>query len=288
MLQGDHVEPAAAAGPARGGAVLAPEGPQALAGLVRKLGGEGAAAHPGGVGLADPQHGADPGGADARAHAGLAGHGVRRGHVGVGAEVHVEVRPLGTLEEELSALAAGLVDEHGRVRDEGLEALAHGAEPGEDLPLVHALDLEHLREVLLPFVEERVELLSELVRVHQVDHADAAPAGLVLVGRAYAPARGADLLGGFPGVVDGLVVGHDDVGAVADGQGAGGDRVPLLPQGFDLVEEDLGVDHHAVADDAELFLVEDARGDQVEDDLLVAHHQRVPGIVAALETYDEV
>ncbi len=59
-------------------------------------------------------------------------------------------------------------------------------------------------------------------------------------------------------------------------------EVPLGLEVVDLLEEDLGVEDHAVADDAAFPLVENPRGDQVEHRLLVADHQGMAGIVAAL------
>jgi acetyl-CoA acetyltransferase len=50
-----------------------------------------------------------------------------------------------------------------------------------------------------------------------------------------------------------------------------------------FLEEYARVDDHAVADDAGLVRVEDARGNDVEDVLLAVDHQGMAGIVAALE-----
>ena len=44
--------------------------------------------------------------------------------------------------------------------------------------------------------------------------------------------------------------------------------------------------HHAVADQAERVFAQDARRDQVQDGLLALDHQRVAGVVAALEAHD--
>ncbi len=59
-------------------------------------------------------------------------------------------------------------------------------------------------------------------------------------------------------------------------------------QRVELVDQHLRVDHHAVADHAALARVEDARGDQMQLPLLIAAHDRVPGVVAALEAHDRV
>ena len=59
-------------------------------------------------------------------------------------------------------------------------------------------------------------------------------------------------------------------------------------QRLDLAEEDVRVDHDAVADHAGLAGVQDARGDEVELELLAVAHDRVAGVVAALVADDHV
>ena len=127
--------------------------------------------------------------------------------------------------------------------------------------------------------------------VEQVAHADAAAGDLVLVGRADAAAGGADGAAAARLLAEGveqLVPGEDDVRVVGDEQL----RVVLEEaarlERVDLLHQHRGVDHHAVADDAGLPRVEDARRDQVQDGLLAAHHQRVAGVVAALEAHDDL
>ena len=56
----------------------------------------------------------------------------------------------------------------------------------------------------------------------------------------------------------------------------------------DLVEERLGVDHHAVAEHAAHAGVEDAGGDQMEREVAVAEPDRVAGVVAALVAHHGV
>ena len=56
----------------------------------------------------------------------------------------------------------------------------------------------------------------------------------------------------------------------------------------DFLDQDLRIDDHAVADDAELVRVQRAGRDQVEDGLLAVDDQRVAGVVAALEADDDI
>ena len=65
------------------------------------------------------------------------------------------------------------------------------------------------------------------------------------------------------------------------------DPQPLRRDPVDLGQQRLGVDHHAVADDAELA-AHQARGQQRQLVGLVADHQRMAGVVAALEAHHDV
>jgi hypothetical protein len=55
-----------------------------------------------------------------------------------------------------------------------------------------------------------------------------------------------------------------------------------------LLDQLAEIDHHPVPQDAGLALAQDPRGDEVEDDLLVAHHHRVPRVVPPLVAGDDV
>jgi len=97
---GDSVKPAAAAGPAGGGAELGAALAQAVADGVVELGGEGAAPDAGDVGLQNTDHWAQ----QLRRNAAGGGRGcrqaVRGGDEGVGAPPAVEENALGALEED--------------------------------------------------------------------------------------------------------------------------------------------------------------------------------------------
>ena len=56
----------------------------------------------------------------------------------------------------------------------------------------------------------------------------------------------------------------------------------------ELVGQHLGVDHHAVADHAQLAGVQDPRGHQVELPRLAVADDRVAGVVAALKAHDGI
>jgi hypothetical protein len=132
-------------------------------------------------------------------------------------------------------------------------------------------------------------LLLEDLLVEQVLHADPQAQHLVGVGRADAAARGADLQlaqARLARLVEQHVVGHDQVRVGADPQA--GEVDALGPQPVQLASQHLRVDDHAVADGAQPAGIEDPRRDQVEGPLHAVAHDRVPGVVAALEAHDHL
>ena len=125
--------------------------------------------------------------------------------------------------------------------------------------------------------------------IQQVAHADAVAGCLVHVGRADAlsgGANGAPAPGLLLQLVQQDVIGHDDVGAVADEQKAGVDA--LLLQAGDLPQQHFGIDDHAVADDAGDAGPADAGGNQVQLELAALVHYRMSGVVAAGVAHDAI
>ena len=167
-----EVEPAAAARAAGDGAVLLAAGAEEVRRRVVDLGGEGAFADAGDVGLCDADHGADLCGADTGSGYGAAGGGGGRGDEGVGAVVDIEQGTLGALKHHLLAVADGLVEEDGRVGDKGGKLLG-----GAGVVLVHLLGIEGLGAeegvgdgVL--FVAGVVDVGAEQMRVEEVHHSE--------------------------------------------------------------------------------------------------------------------
>jgi len=124
------------------------------------------------------------------------------------------------------------------------------------------------------------------LQVPQVADPDAAPAVLVFVGRTDPPPRGADLFALLARPVEELVKGQREVSPL-------GDVDPMLRlhplglEGVQLREERLGVERHAVPDQADRAL-EDPRGDLVQHELAGAAVHGVARIGPALVAHDEV
>ena len=201
--------------------------------------------------------------------------------------VDVEHRALGALEDHLLAVVEQLPHQFRGVGDVLLEAMAVG-----QVLLGHRVQVE--RRVLLEWPQRQAlglhrgdDLLLQDLLVEQVLHADSQPRGLIRVAGADAAAGRADLAAAefrLAGRVQQQVVGHDQVGVRGDPQAAHVDAPRA--QAVELLDQDLRVDHHAVADHAALARVEDPGGDQVQLPLDLPAHDRVPGVVAALEAHD--
>ena len=122
------------------------------------------------------------------------------------------------------------------------------------------------------------------LRVDEIADADATAADLVLVGRADAPRRRADLAlpaAGLAEDVELAVIRQDEVRLLAD-QEAIADLDAERAQLVDLREQRLWIDDDTVADDAQHAVVEDAGRNQMEHELLAVDVNGMAGVVAAL------
>ena len=280
-----RVVPAAPArAPGRGAVLAAALAQQVALGAVQ-LRRQRSLADAGRVGLGDAEDRADGARADAEAGADAADRRARRRDEGVGAVIDVELRPLGALEQHALAPLERPREEHRRVADPAREPARGRAHLGVQRPPVG----RRAPQRLVPGRHVRADRPREgavLRRVGEVGHPDAAAPDLVLVGGPDAPRGGADALVAAArlGVrLEVAMVGQDDVGPVADEQ-AVADVDALAGEGVDLREQRRRVDHHPVADDAAHPRVQDAGGQEVEDELGLAHPHGVTGVVAALIT----
>ena len=129
------------------------------------------------------------------------------------------------------------------------------------------------------------------VEVGEIHEPDGAAPDLVLVGRADAALRRADLRPGaaaFAQRVELAVDREDERRVVGDAQVRAVDRDALPAQALDLGDERVRIEHDAVADDRELARAHDARRQERELVGLAADDERVAGVVAALEAHDDV
>ena len=131
---------------------------------------------------------------------------------------------------------------------------------------------------------------TEFAFVHEVTHADTDAVHLVAIARTDTATRSTDSsLAGllFLGLVQGRVVREHDVCVVSDEQATF--RIDALRVEVSNFVQSLDrIEHDAVTDDANLVRVHNARGNKVEDELLVANFHSVTGVSAALETHDNI
>ena len=139
--------------------------------------------------------------------------------------------------------------------------------------------------------QQPVDLGGKRRQVGEIHEADGAAADFVLIGRTDAALGGADAGRGIVGFADRLQLAmqrQDQRRVLGDAQSVRHHRDALFPERGDLVEQRLRVDHHAVADDRQLAAAHHAGRQQRQLVGDAVDHQRVAGIVAALEAHDDV
>ena len=180
------------------------------------------------------------------------------------------------------AISSDVSATYGRSRGAKREHLVGGGRGVEPLEAVHVL--EH---VVLD-VERRHDLGPQDLLVEQVLHADARARHLVGVGGADAAPRRADAQVAEPQLaraVEQAMPRHHDVRVARDPQAR--TRAPARLQRVELAAQHLGLDHDAVAEHAQRVLVEHARGQQPELELLLADEHGVTRVRAALVAGDD-
>ncbi len=183
---------------------------------------------------------------------------------------------------------AHVVKDRGDVVDHRTQVLAPGERFVEDGLVIDRLGLQPLGQHEVVVLDGGLHLLRQLVRVHEVSHADRTAGDLVLVRRADAATGRADGLRArrhFARLIDGDVVRHDQRRGRRDLQARTHVHALLFQLG-DFAHQRGGRQHHAVADQAERVIAQDARRDEVQDGLLALDDQRMARVVATLETRD--
>lgn len=197
--------------------------------------------------------------------------------------VDVQERALSALHEDDLVLVQRLVQDERGVRDVRADLLAVAEQLLDDLAGLDRAPVVELGEDLVLAVERGLDLLLQDRLVVEVLDTDTDTVDLVGVGRADAPAGGADLPLAeepFRHLVDGGVIRRDQMRVTADQQLG---RVhAAVVQPAQLGEQDRWVDDDSVTDHRSALRREDSGREEVERILLVAYDDRVAGIVAAL------
>ena len=197
--------------------------------------------------------------------------------------VDVQQRALGALEQHAATGLYEFVQQQPRGTGEGQDLGRDGLQFSQDRSAVH------IRQAQAPaqrFVmgQQALDLGLQRLTVRKVGDPDGPATDFILIGRPDAAPGGADLLQRrrFARLVQIAVDRQDEAGVVGQHQQVRGDRYALRTQRGDLLDQVPGIDHHAIADDRQ-FALHHAGGQQAELIGLIAHHQGVAGVVAALE-----
>src|SRR3954452_18750314 len=125
----------------------------------------------------------------------------------------------------------------------------------------------------------------------KIDKADADSRKLVFVGRTDAAPGGADLsfaAQAFACKVDGFMIRHDQMSLFADVEQRIIGQISVRFERIDLLDQDFRIDDDAVGDHTDLISVQRAGRNEVKNGLLAVYNERMTGVIAALEAYDDV
>jgi hypothetical protein len=132
---------------------------------------------------------------------------------------------------------------------------------------------------------------AQNIRDESVCRAYAAPAGLVFIGRTNTSQRGANLFVAkplFAGVIERAMIGKYQVCAGTNLHAVWRDLDALRHQAIGLFEESLGIDHHAVPEDAYFAAMNDAGRQQMQNKRLVSDLYGVARVMSALVAGNDV
>ena len=281
------IEPPAPARSTGGRAELRAHRTQALGQRLLRFRGQRAVTDTCGVRLHHAEHGIDHGRADARANGGATRRRVRRRDERIGAVIHVEQRPLRSLEEHALPRPEGIPRDPPGIGNERAHTWCQGVQEGHVLVLRGTLlGLEH-GEHAVGAGDPLMQEVAQPFAVPQIPHPDATPAVLVFVCRADPPPRRTDALVFLRRTLDELVIGQHQMRAIRNLQAAI-NRDTAGVQLVHLCQQRLGVEHDAVPDQAAGSLVQDSRRDLMEDELVLALDDRVAGVRTALVSDHQV
>ena len=290
MAHQHRIKPAAAPLAACHGAKLMPPLTQTLTIGIKQLRRERAFTHAGGIGLDDAQDEINRRRAKAHAGGGLPRDNIGGGHIGIGAKINVQQRPLRAFEQNPLARTP-------RIR--------------QHLPDRPSIRLDLRRNLQnLRLQRHRIHRLKPQARaqrivmgqkppnsgvqcclVEDIGHPNGAPTHLVLIGRTNAAPRGANL--SHPSLrltapVQLAMNRQDQAGVLGQNQIFGANIHALAAQLVDLGDQMPRIHHHTIANDRQLAAAHDATGQQAQLVNLAINDQRMARIVTALKARDDI
>ena len=198
--------------------------------------------------------------------------------------IHIEQHALRAFEQDALAFTPRGVERAPHRAREGEDGRRDLLERGNQRRPIHGQNAE-ARAQRVMMREQPVELRAECVQMRQIAHADRAAARLVLIRRADAAPRGADLARAariLAQAVKFTVQRKNERAKVGDFELFRCDLDALRAQPGDLFAERPRIEHDAVADHRTRAAHDPAR-QKAELVDLIADHERMPGIMAALE-----
>src|SRR5688572_9240416 len=230
-------------------------------------------------------------GPDSGTSACAAGSCVRRGYIRIGAVVDIEQRSLSAFEHHSFAGVDLAVKQQTGAANERPKPFTVAGVSVMDLIEIEGLLFENRLEIDIFLFNIMAQFVSKRVLFEQIDKADTDSRYFVFVRRTDAPAGSANFSLAsepFPGQINGLVVRHDEMRFFADTQQRIIKQMPLGLESVNLLDQNLRINHHAVADHAQLIWMQRPGRNEMQYGLFAVHHQGVTGVVAALEADDDI
>jgi len=286
VAEDGDIKPAATTRTTSGGTELVTDLAESSTDLIVELGGEGAAADTGGVGLDDTDHRAELGGSKTEAGRDTTSGGGGGGDVRVGTEVKIEQASVGTLSEDGLAVVVGVVQEGHGVLDPG----RHDSSPLLELLLL-SLDIVVETVHALHGLDKSGVAGNEVVPItNKLADADTVTLSLGRVGRSDTTTSGTNSVGlgsGFELTIDELVEVEDDMRSIGDNKTTLSGDVSI-PEVFQLSHHLTDIEDDAVTDDVELTRIEHAAGKEMEGELLTVNNESVTSIGTTVESGNDI
>jgi len=179
-------------------------------------------------------------------------------------------------------------------KDDGIGDKWFQVIPGSAVFIVDLFEGERFRaegfENFVVLFDFQFELAFESFGIDQIDHPQTRSSCFVTISGADAAFGGANFVFAFENFALGVelaVIGKNEMGRFAQVKIAV-DFDPEFAETFDLTDEADRIDDDSITNHTNLFLAQNARGDEMEDVFLAADVNGMAGIVAALCADDDV